>query len=218
MGGPADRGGRSLPAVEEITMHRRLILAGLAVATAAPAAFAQDRAGQPAAPAAPPAADRRGPAESEHIRRTLRIGSAALLTSRMALQKAQASRVKQFAQFEVAEQETIAEVIATLIAPQAATTGAGVRLSDDAALVHLDEKGRQLVQKLQGTSAGADFDRDYVLAQIDGHGDLLDAQEAYLRAGREREHLNIARLARTQILEHIILLDGLAAELGARRG
>jgi putative membrane protein len=64
-----------------------------------------------------------------------------------------------------------------------------------------------MVQKLQQAS-GAEFDRMYLQGQIQGHRDLLQVQERYLQSNAQnREHMNLAKMARTQIREHIALLE-----------
>jgi len=117
----------------------------------------------------------------------------ALLTSRTAEQKAQDAWVKRFAQFEVAEQETIAEVIKSMEGANL-TTGAGAKPNAEAKN-QLDAKGQQMVTKLQQAKAGPDFDREYIQGQIDGHKQLLVIQETYLQSGKMREQVNAAKLA-----------------------
>src|SRR3954468_13233311 len=92
-----------------VHMKRRALLigGGLSLA-AATTVFAQSRG------PAPGASDQPSPAEAKHMQDTKRVGAVALATSRLALQKAQNASVKQFAQFEVAEQETIAEVLKSM--------------------------------------------------------------------------------------------------------
>ena len=54
---------------------------------------------------------------------------------------------------------------------------------------------------------GPAFDREYVLAQIDGHRRLLGVQDRYLSQGRNTHHRHIALLARGRIREHIRELE-----------
>jgi putative membrane protein len=44
-------------------------------------------------------------------------------------------------------------------------------------------------------------------AQIEGHQKLLRIQEEYLSSGKDIAHINLAKLARGQIKEHLQLLD-----------
>lgn len=62
--------------------------------------------------------------------------------------------------------------------------------------------------------SGTEFDKMYVTAQLDGHRKLLTIQEDYLKVGKNREHLSVAKLARGQIKEHIALLEDLQSKLG----
>jgi putative membrane protein len=86
-------------------LHRRsILLAGAALVVPVTSLHAQ-------APKVEEAIGQMGQAEIQHIEDTLTVGSLALATSKVALEKAQHPLVKQFAQFEVAEQETVAEVL-----------------------------------------------------------------------------------------------------------
>jgi putative membrane protein len=72
----------------------------------------------------------------------------------------------------------------------------------------MDASAREMVQKLQGQQAGAEFDRMYLEGQLQGHRSLLQVQERYLQSNpQNREHVNVARMARGQIREHIALLE-----------
>jgi predicted outer membrane protein len=72
-------------------------------------------------------------------------------------------------------------------------------------------------KKQQGANAvgkkqqGADFDKEYLMGQLDGHKKLLMIQEDYLKVGQNREHLNTAKLARGMINEHIAHLEMMKA-------
>jgi putative membrane protein len=92
------------------------------------------------------------------------------------------------------------------------TVGAG-GMSRSRNAPQLDQKGQQLVKKLQDESSGAEFDRDYVHAQLEGHHQLLQIQERYLNAGQEPDVANVAKLARVIIREHMALLDDINSRL-----
>jgi len=73
----------------------------------------------------------------------------------------------------------------------------------------LDTKGREMIQKLQQVSE-ADFDKTYLAGQMDGHRDLLQVQERYLASNPQNiNHVNVVKLARGQIKEHIALLTNI---------
>jgi putative membrane protein len=176
-----------------------LILAGGASVVAASPAFAQKQ----------PASAEMGKPEMEHMQETMKAGSLSLATSRVAVQKATNAEIKQFAQFEVAEQEGIAEVLKSMKGDNMpATSGAAPNAEVQA---NLDDKGKATLKKLQDAKSGAEFDREYVKVQTDGHNELLKIQENYIKAGRVREHVNVAKLARGHIKEHISRLQGMKA-------
>jgi putative membrane protein len=201
-------------------MDRRLAIAALGAAAAFPLAgraFAQS--GGPA--------QRPQNLNVRHLEDTMQVGTVALATSRMALEKARDPRVKQFAQFEVAEQETIAAVLKAMQEPdttattqntggangQPAQAGTSSRMADSNAQPSLGPQGGPMVDKMQDLN-GAEFDRAYLKAQLDGHRQLLQIQDAALQAGGPREQMGVARMARTQISEHIVLLQGLEQAVG----
>lgn len=182
-------------------IERRILLASIAAVATAPA-LAQAPKSQPATTSAMPA---RGAAEDKHAKDTMTVGALALLTSRIARQKASDARVKQFAEFETAEQETIADVLMTMQDPSKAS-GRVNAPSDSEAQQHLDSDGRAMVEKMRSAQAGAGFDQEYVRGQIDGHNKLLRIQEDYLASGKDPNCLNAAKMARGQIKEHLALL------------
>jgi predicted outer membrane protein len=55
-----------------------------------------------------------GDEEKKHILETLQVGTMSLEASRIAVNRAKEPMVKQFANFEVAEQETIGEILKPL--------------------------------------------------------------------------------------------------------
>jgi putative membrane protein len=193
-------------------MDRRIVLAGLAAFAAGPALAQASGAGSaansagsamPAGQAGAMGAARLGQAEMQHMQQTLQIGSVALETSRLAQQKARNENLKQFAGFEVEEQTTIAEILRGMMDP-AATAAAGAAPAGTASR---DPKGAEMVQKLS-QAQGEAFDREYLKGQIEGHRDLLAVQEQYLKSNAQnREHVNMVKLARGRILEHVALLE-----------
>jgi putative membrane protein len=201
-------------------MDRRLVLMGLAGIGAAPAAFAQNTV-PPQSPAAQTGGaaggvhgtagvthataaghGQMGQAEQQWMQQTMMVGSVALQTSEIALQKAEDEDVKQFAQFERDEQTTIAEVLRSMLEPAgtASPQGAGAQ-------PQLDQKHAAMVQKLQQAKAGDAFDKEYVKGQIEGHQELLQIQERFLQGRpQSREAMNAAKMARGHIKEHLAML------------
>lgn len=138
-----------------------------------------------------------GKAEEQHAFDTLQAGAVALESSRVALQKAQDPWVKKFAQYEVAEQETIAEVIKSM----------GVKMPSEAT-THKNAARQDL-----SALSGAEFDAAYLKAQADGHDRLLQIQETYIQSGKNMAHLGMAKLARGQIKEHIDLIKTIRGQV-----
>ncbi|QQR39905.1 DUF4142 domain-containing protein [Devosia rhizoryzae] len=206
-------------------MLRRNILAAAAVlpvAAIASRAFAQDAAAPandaaaPAAetaPAASAAAPAMGEAEMNHAQQTSMVGALSLLQSRIALQNAENDQVKAFAQFEVTEQETIADVLMSMQNGAAEATGEVPSPADADLMALIDETGQAKLTELQGLT-GAEFDSAYVAANLEGHQQLLAIQEEYLGAGTNRDHVNVTKLARGMIIEHIAHLEALQGALG----
>ncbi len=190
-------------------MQRRQVAAGLALALASPAlAFAQDKAMSTASRGMA-----MGDAEMKHMQDTMAAGSLSLAMSRVAVGEAQDDDVKEFATFEVAEQETIADVLKGMKDPS--LVSGSVKAPGEAEVeAMLDAKGKEMVQKLKQAKAGAAFDKDYVQGQIDGHKDLLAIQETYLKSGKNPQSIAVAKLARGQIKEHLTLLDDLKKNMG----
>jgi putative membrane protein len=169
-------------------MDRRLFIVALAgLSTTSGLAFAQSNK-----------MGTMGDEEKKHILETLQVGTMSLEASRVAVNRAKDAMVKRFANFEVAEQETIGEILKPLAVggPPSDPMQAG------------------LMKKLE--SSGENFDRDYVEAEIEGHNRLLQIQEAYITGGKDQAQLNVAKLARGMIKEHLTLLT--AIEKGGVRG
>jgi putative membrane protein len=193
---------------------RRTILAAF-VAMAVTSSFAQTEADKtPGAPAAP---------DHEYIRQSLAASSLSLAISRIAAQKAQTDDLKEFAQLEESEQETLSDVLKSALAPKAGLNHTGRRPGDAEVEQNLDQRGRQVLEKLRAQTAGAEFDRDYMGALATGHLELLRIQEAYLDSAQNNANLiNVAKLARGMIKEHLQLLadieNGIEAASGATIG
>jgi predicted outer membrane protein len=156
------------------------MLLGALGAAAAPA-LAQDRFGAPMGPM--------GPAERRHAMDTLMVGNVALQTSELALSRAARPQVRQFAELEAEEQRTVAQIINEM------TGGAMPPPPPSPA-------DARMMASLQ-RARGGQFDRMYLVGQVDGHRRLLDIQERYLRDGRNLHHRHIAMLARGRIQEHL---------------
>jgi putative membrane protein len=205
-------------------MDRRVLLAGIATAAVSAPALAQTSGSstmQPGQSGAAQTMNRMGhggqmsQAEMQHMQDTMRLGMVSLETSRIAQQKAQNAELKGFALFEVQEQEVLAEVLRSMMDPQATAATAGQQGTSsqsgmqNMANMQMDQQGQQMVQRLQQAS-GQEFDRMYLEGQLQGHRDLLQVQDRYISSNpQNREHLNVAKLARGHIREHVAVLQAL---------
>ena len=128
--------------------------------------------------------------DAQYRTRTLTVGTLSKLTSQLAQKKAQNFLVKRFADFEVAEQTTVAQDLTDRANPPPAK------------LAPAEQKILARLKALSGTA----FERDYVQVQIAGHQELRQIQEGYLRSGHTRDLVHIARLVDTFVHEHLALL------------
>jgi putative membrane protein len=206
-------------------MDRRIVLAGLAAAITAPA-LAQTSGSpstrQPGAAAGSTGgasgASRMGgqpmtQADMQHMQQTMQLGMVALETSRIAQQKAQNADLKRFATFEVQEQTTLSEVLHSMMEPTA-TSATSAASGTSAPAMQMDAQSREMIQRLQNTQAGEAFDRQYLQGQMEGHSGLLQVQTQYLQSNpQNREHVNVAKMARGMITEHIALLEEIQTKM-----
>ena len=189
-------------------MDRRHLLAGLAAAAAAAPALAQTQTAPiPVSPSPAPTAGASGAgqglgqAEQQWLQQTMMAGAVALQTSQIALEKSEDDDVKQFAKFEVDEQKGLAEVLQSMMEPSATA-------STTPPTPQLQGKHAEMVQKLQQAKGGDAFDREYIKGQAEGHRELLQIQQSFIQSNpRNREALNVAKLARGRIQEHLELLQ-----------
>jgi predicted outer membrane protein len=154
-------------------------------------------------------------AERQYVQQMLALSTVSLQQSNFALTKAQNPRVKQFAEFEVGEQNLLTEIMHSFAEPNAtASTTRGAEAAASTAPV-LPQDDAQSMERLSRAQGGPAFDRDYVALQIQGHQELLQLQETYLQQGSgNRETTNLAKLARNQIQEHLTMLQTIQTELG----
>jgi len=179
-------------------MNRRFLLASIATL---PGSRVLAQATSQPAPAPSASTD----ARQKHIRDTTAYGSLSLLLSRMAKYKVTHPLLKQFVDFEIAEQETVGGILKA-IQTNAAPSGETPSPSDADLMQNLDDAGKASVEKLRALKAGSEFDRDYIRYEIEGHRKLLDIQEVYLKSPDNLDQANVAKLARGMIKEHLALL------------
>ena len=153
-------------------------------------------------------------ADRQYIQQALALSTVSLQQSNFALSKAQDPRVKQFAEFEIGEQNNLTDILHSFADPAAtASTSAGAKASASTA-PELSQEDSATMERLSKAQPGAAVDREYVAMQIQGHQKLLKLQETYLQNSGSREMTNIAKLARGQIKEHLAMLEVMQKELG----
>jgi putative membrane protein len=167
-----------------VNIHRRTIL----LASLLPAgAFAQETRGRDD--------------ELQHVAATLAYGAASLDASRLAIKKTTRPSVRRFAEFEIAEQDTLAALLNEV--------GAARNSIPPQREPKIEEKAD--LKRMEGLSQG--FDQAYVGAQVKGHRELLELQERYLQRGQEPVFKAIATLTRGHIKEHLTVLEALQSEV-----
>jgi putative membrane protein len=199
-------------------MDRRALLGGLAAVLVVAPALAQTSGSSSTMPSGSSGSmpmNRTGgqmsQADMQHMQQTMQLGMVALEASRMAMNKIRNDDLKRFADFEVQEQTTLSEVLRSMMDPGAtAATGSASSQAGQSAMpaMQMDPSARDMMQKMQNQQAGPEFDKMYLEAQLQGHRDLLQVQERYLQSNpQNREHMNIAKMARGHIREHIAMLE-----------
>lgn len=212
-------------------MERRLLLTGV-LALAATPVLAQASPPPPtdapaapapvvpnAAPAPAPAMTMAAPvtlsdASAAHVKNTMAVGSLSLAVSRIAAGKVTQPLLKQFTAFEIAEQETIADILKAMTMPGSPPRGKVKPPTDAELMGNLDADGKAAVEKMAAMKPGKAFERDYIKAQIEGHRTLLAIQEAYLKTPDSLDETNVAKLAKGMITEHLVLLSDLEKQIG----
>jgi hypothetical protein len=123
------------------------------------------------------------------------------LLSRIAKSKISHPLLKQFVEFEIAEQETVGGILKAIRQTplrQARFRRLAMRISCKT----LTMRARRRGEKLRALKAWSEFDRDYIRYEIEGHRKLLDIQEVDLRSPDNLDQANVAKLARGMIKGH----------------
>ena len=149
-----------------------------------------------------------------HIKDTMTTGALSLAISRIALDKLKHPMGKQFAVFEVAEQNTVGDILKDRMMPGARPSGTVTPPTDAAVEDALDADGKATVAKFREMAAGPAFEKAYVAAEIDGHKKLLAVQTAYLKVADDAAETDIAKLVKGMVDEHLALLGDIEKHLG----
>lgn len=206
-------------------MERRTLLASLMTGATAAALATRPALAQSTTPAAPvpapaPAMKMDMPitglsaAARDHIRDTMAVGSLSLLISRIAGAKLKHPMGRQFASFEAAEQDGLADVLKDRMTPGVRPLGTIKPPTDAEAEGNLDAEGKAAVEKFRTMPDGPEFEKAYIQAEVDGHKKLLGIQEAYLKVADDEAETAIAKLAKGRIEEHLVILADIQKHLG----
>ena len=192
-----------------MSTDRRTILTGAAVAlVAAPAAvMAQGRPRMGRDPAAMPMPDVSGTRTHQQFEMGV-IGPAqlSLVTSQIAVDRAQKPDAREFAGFELTEAIAVTTVLKQL----------------GNSTPPMDAKARATLEKIRSASSGQAFDQAYIDAQYENHVFLRDLATAYLANPPvdandmgEMQGRHLATLALATFKEHTMITQRIAAELRA---
>ena len=134
-----------------------------------------DRSTEPGAPA-----DTRNDDAQQFVNQAAIAGMTEVQLGQLAAERAVNREVKQFGEMMVKDHTRVADELKKTVA------GHDVQLP-----TALDDKHRNLLEKLRGTS-GAEFDREYMAAMVDGHEDVKDLLEGRARRADNRNANNTA--------------------------
>lgn len=112
-----------------------------------------------------------------------------LATSRLAMSRASAAQLREFAQFEAEEQEAVIEALRLI----------GLAVP---AQVPLDQQKTQMMSQLQ-SAQGAAFDRAYLTGQQQGHEELERLHTAIAASGAAAPERVISMVAVPAIKTHL---------------
>lgn len=126
-------------------------------------------------------------------------GTFAMQTSELALRSATMPGVRQFAQFEVEEQQAVLQAMRI----------SGIEVP---ATVPMEASKLQMIEGLRAAS-GAEFDRMYVMGQVAGHEELQRVYATIANGGATAGERAIATLAVPSIRTHLGILAGLQQQM-----
>jgi putative membrane protein len=141
--------------------------------------------------------------ELQHALSMMSYGAAALDIAKLGVSKAANEDVRIFAQDEVAEQESLAEVLRSIMGDSHSV--------EPPQTAKIDMKG--WISKLRDIE-GSDFDRLFVDDQLGVHKEMLQAQTSFLSRSQDKWHRALASIARSHIVEHTGRLARLRQMLG----
>lgn len=200
------------PQIGEIMKEWKLLLSTVlaALTGAVGPAYSQEQRGSP------DRVQNTSDTETDFIRQMIAIGSLSLSVSRLAEQRISVPKLKQFAQFEIAWQQQLAEVMKSLQASRPVNEANPP--SDQELEQNLVPLGRQTLDNMRAIEPGIDFSRAYFLLQNDAQQQLLRLQEGYLKVGKNPAYVGMAKIADQMTREHLQLLAEIKADMTSGKG
>jgi putative membrane protein len=116
----------------------------------------------------------------QFVNQAAMAGNAEVQLGQLAIERAVNRDVKQFAEMMVRDHTKGNDELKQALAPHNVPIPTA-----------LDSKHQELMDKLRGT-AGAEFDREYMVAMVEGHEDVKDLLEGRARRGDSRNANNTA--------------------------
>jgi putative membrane protein len=207
-------------------MTRIALLAATALLAAMPAMAqtqqqrsqaAQGQTGQPGVPDGGPAAGTSATGRRAEVTTTpefIRMASMSdrfeIASSNLAMERARAARVKEFAQHMLRDHEKTTQELQRLIAAMPGQSGATAapRGGTEAApgspqATGLDQQHQALFQQLQGAQGGAAFERLYMRQQVMAHMQAVDLFRNYAASGDNAELKQWAAATLPTLQEHL---------------
>ena len=167
-------------------------------------------AATPQQPEADSGADYKMPKPNAKTEAEFRMGvigpaTLSLITSQMAVDRASDAKTKEFANFELREAIAVTTVLKSLKTPQPP----------------MDPIAKETLAKIKAASDGSDFDKTYMMAQLENHEYLRDLAVSYLSNSEaatsmpEMHGRHLATLALATFKEHVVISKDILQTLGA---
>ena len=127
-----------------------------------------------------------------------------LATSRIAKEKATQANTKEFAGFEFEEAVAVLTVLRDLKTP----------------VPEIEAKQAETLNKIETLTPGAEFDKEYIKAQLENHEELFNLADSYLNNSdpetadpAEQQGRHLATLSRAVFKEHVLICKRITGEL-----
>lgn len=134
----------------------------------------------------------------EYVTMTAKADTFTKTLAEAATERGEADAVKTFAELEIGEVNALMEVLAAAGAP---------------ASVELDPEQQQIIEQMQGME-GAEFDAQFLQAQLTGHQKALEIQQPMADMSEITIPVAAAKLAEESIKSHIAMLEMIQGQMG----